>query len=284
LRRFGKKNSFNVHKYRQIRYTRGVMEEGEEDELHPTVDDSVDFKGTKVTDFARPIIESLHQEKLVERIEETSNTIAGEDIQALFIDEFFDNIFTTNPDSPVDKDDLDRLEMVDYDLIELFLDLILVVKIEESLVNTTLPSSNLSLTAANVYLQTTSPEELFVSTEVEIKHKPHDFTTLKTSPSPDFNPTSLVDTIPESLVLSSISLRPFKKEATGSLFTTSLSISSTTTPSASSRLFNKEATGFTTNLSISSTTTPSASSRLFNKEATTLHFYPQKVLEAMHDM
>ena len=62
IRTFGKKHSFQINKYRQLRFTREVTGEGGGNELFPIVDDNIDLRGTK-TNIASPIIDKSKRKK-----------------------------------------------------------------------------------------------------------------------------------------------------------------------------------------------------------------------------
>merc|ERR1719158_1159035 len=64
IRTFGKKHSFQIHKYRQLRLRRETSEEDKGNELFPIVDDDVDFRGTK-TNTASPILDKSKRKKRV---------------------------------------------------------------------------------------------------------------------------------------------------------------------------------------------------------------------------
>jgi len=88
--------------------------EEEVDELYPGVDDASEFTGVRVTDIAtRPVREKRRSQNL----------------QAIFIEEFLDNIFATenmtHPGISYTEDISNASDTQDYNLIEMFLDLIL---------------------------------------------------------------------------------------------------------------------------------------------------------------
>jgi len=152
IRTFGKKHSFQINKYRQLRFTREVTGEGGSNELFPIVDDNIDLRGTK-TNIASPILDKSKRKKKVTVSQ--VDAFAEENNHDIFIDEFLDNMLddlgtTSGNEAPVEESseeefiDVDSssnegeqdnvsTKFPDYDLIEMFLDLILMVKIDETL-------------------------------------------------------------------------------------------------------------------------------------------------------
>ena len=129
IRTFGRRGLSNVARYKQMRYTRDVVE------AFPRVGEHARFTVTKVTNIASPV-----REKKVGKLGEallfktdilsTSNNNGEE---ANFIDDFLDKILTKNVISSrlVTIEDTPN-NTPNYELIEMFLDLLLMVKIEES--------------------------------------------------------------------------------------------------------------------------------------------------------
>jgi len=160
IRTFGKKHSFQINKYRRLRFTREVTEEGGGNKLFPIVDDNIDFRGTK-TNIASPILDKSKRKKKVTVSQ--MDSFAEDNDHDIFIDEFLDNMLddlgtTSGNEAPVEESseeefiDVDSStnenglenvssEVPDYDLIEMFLDLILMVKIDETLSPSTTPNN-----------------------------------------------------------------------------------------------------------------------------------------------